>query len=304
MKRTLALSAAFCVLSRGQILEMAMSANGSELHFASGYGLRDEADRSGTSRIYHYQPEQPLVLARGERFGTVPSKPYLSDDGQTRGWFTYRACFGSCMFSIARSGLVLERNGKIFEQNGHEMRVSRNGRWFFDSGFVNLGPDPRLIDLDSGTVTLLPKVYPMHPTHAVADDGTIVTSPPGVFAGVLGGYPLSLRISPPNQPPVEIAFDDPVQSAAISVDGLRILVLTGKGALLEVDRATLTHRTLYEARESFVSFSPSARGDRVLVRDGRRLVLIDERGPQVLSAEEQVGGEVLLSGDGQTGYAM
>ena len=77
-----------------QISNLATNADGSELQFASQYRLKGEPDPTLADRIYRYLPGQPELLARTtpNTAGARPVAPYISDDGQTRGWFLNRPC--------------------------------------------------------------------------------------------------------------------------------------------------------------------------------------------------------------------
>src|SRR5262245_60064802 len=135
----------------GQFYGFAVNYDGSELQFTSSYVLKTDKEPASVPRIYRYQTGQPEELTRtGGTSFTLPTGAYLSDDGETRGLFSYVPCTGSCMIFYPRNGVVLERKGKTFTTNGQDLRVSRNGRWVFDSGFPNFGS--RLVDADSGAV--------------------------------------------------------------------------------------------------------------------------------------------------------
>lgn len=302
MKYPVALVPLLALTLNAQISNLATNADGSELQFASQYGLKGEPDPALASRIYRYVPGAPEVLARAANTADArPAAPYISDDGQTRGWFLFRPCRpsgGPCMIPRPGGGLVLTRKGETKEYFGEALRLSRNGRWLFDSGFPNFSPGTTLTDLDTGAVTRFNNLYPLHPTHAVADDGTIVTSLPGPFPGLYPGDSNTIRVSQPN---TDITLPDVVRSAAIAPNGRKLFVLTS-AKLYEIDRETLNRREIYTSEEPLVQFSLSAEGDRFLLQTANKALLIDTA--RTLHTFNGPITEVLLSPDGQTAFAI
>ncbi|MBI2689216.1 MAG: hypothetical protein HYX27_23175 [Acidobacteria bacterium] len=306
MKVALLLLAASLTVAQAQIGGLAVNADGSDLRFQASYGLREETDTSGTNRIYRYAPGQPEALARGTLFQSVlPTGAYVSDDGKTTGWFTHSPCLGPCMFATAQGGLVLTRNGKPHQYYGQTFRLSRDGRWLFDTGFLGLGSRPaQIIDLDSEASTGLPNLFPLHPAHVVANDGTIVSAPPGVRPGLFPGFPMAVRVTAPGREPIEIPFDKPVLSASITPDGGKLFVLTQPGTLWEIDRASLARRELYKSEETPVCFAPSALGDRILLQSGRRVLLVDGSAARQIYTSGEAISEILLAGDGRVAFVL
>ncbi|MBY0506216.1 MAG: hypothetical protein K2X03_20025 [Bryobacteraceae bacterium] len=297
MKHALILAAVLVTSLPGQIIELATTGDGAELHFSSGYTLRDDGGGDTgifpASRIYRYQPGTPEILAGlGGPVGPAPNKPYLSSDGQTRGWYTFQTCFGSCIIFTPRGGLTVTRQGKTSQFTGDQLRLSRNGRWLFDSGYPVVSPTfvPRLIDLETGVSRTMPRQTVSHPTHMVADDGTLVSP----FEGN------RLRVTAADSV-VDFTMPEAIISAALATDAARVLAIS-QTRLYLIDVATGTQRIVYEAQDTLTRFTLSDAGDRVLLRDGARLVRWDSAS-EARVLNEFGGGEVLLSGDGRVAYS-
>ena len=273
-----------------QIRSLTTTADGSELQFVSNYGT--PADPARLNRLYTYAPGQPLELFRAADpyVALQPQAPLLSADGRTRGMVTYSPCFGSCMFYMPRTGVVLTRNGRTFEYKaqGTTQQLSRNGRWLFDGGFPNFSA--RLIDIDSGAVTTLPATNPLHAVNAVADDGALLTtaeSDRNAVTLITGATRTTF------------ALPDAVLSAAILPDGKRMFALT-KSTLYELNPL----RELYASATPLAGFSLSASGDVILVHDGRQVIRVAPGAANPIYESPEPIQELLLTDDGQTSFLL
>jgi len=284
-----------------QITQIATSSDGAEIQFASQYGVKGEADPWLAARIYRYASGQPELLARAENIAVgQPAAPYISDDGQTRGWFLYRPCrpIGPCFIARPSGGLILTRNGKTTEYFGQTFRLSRNGRWLFDTGFPALSVGTTLTDLDTGAVTRLNNLYPLHPTHAVADDGTILSYRPGQPPGLMPGDSDTILLASPNSDSaVEVTLPSIVRSAAITPDGRKLVALTSD-TLYEIDRETRSRREIYRSEHPLIAFSLSAQGDRFVIQTATQTHIIDTT--RTLHTFQGAIAQAVLSADGLT----
>lgn len=285
---------------QAQISNLTANAGGTELQFVSNLGT--PADPARLFRLYAYTPGIPNALFRAANpyIADQPLFPILSDDGQTRGLVTYRSCFGPCMFYVPETTVDLTRNGKPNHLTalGLNIRASRNGRWIYLPN--------QLHDLDSGTFTALPSVIPLHPTHALADDGTFISSTfiPG-FHGVPLPNPNAFRLfeNARREPLVEIYLPKPILSAAISQNGQNLFALT-KNTLFAIDRQTHIPRELYTSEIPLVAFSLSATGNQVLIHNGKQATILTNGIPNQNYESPDPIQEVLLTADGQTFFVL
>ena len=241
---------------RAQSFTLASSGDGSVLHMATNLYLKGEPivfrpslPPPTSTRIYRHSAVPEIVLdAPGDRYLNTP---YVSGDGLTTGSFSYVPCFGSCMSSIPRDVVALKRAGKDFEYRGNGFRVSRNGRFVFDSGFPNLDPIPTLRDLDTNKSYEFGRVLPRHSTQSLSDEGTLLSTEPGSLAGI--GDPTTyakILLTPLGQTPILLFEGGKILPAAITSNGNFVFVLQELPAahfrLLEIDLATRIPRQLWE----------------------------------------------------------
>ncbi len=163
MTRLAVLGLLLISFSNAQSISMASSGDGAILHFASKLALRGEPVALNPVRIFR-QADPPILQVIDVRDRTI-SAPFVSSDGFTTAAFNFSTCFGPCPFAMPMDVLNLKRAGKDYVFSGNQFRVSRNGRFVFDSGFPTLDPIPTLRDLDTNLSLFVPK-NPAPPSYS------------------------------------------------------------------------------------------------------------------------------------------
>ena len=305
MTRITALTLLSLSIALAQNTSMAASADGAIFEFSTRWALRSEPLAINNTRIFRHGSPPQIRLA------AVPNVdigyPLISSDGNTVGVYTFRPCFGSCMLPTPSHSIRLERAGQSVSLGGNELRISRNGRFVFDSGFPNLHPGPYLIDLDTNQKIAFPQVLTRDVRNTLSDEGALLSTEPGLLPGIGDRSQYDeVRLTPFNQPSVTLLKGVKSSMAAITPDGSTVFVVTQSPVrLLALDTQTLTSSTLLERTASIQSISPNRDGSRLLVcRDNELLIWDRNRGWQSLLSHDEGFGESLLTDDGNIAFAL
>jgi uncharacterized protein (TIGR03437 family) len=283
---------------------MASSSDGAILHFATSNALKGEPLTLPSVRVFRHA-ETPLRQLVAPRDSRVITAPYLSSDALTTGVFTYSPCAGSCTIALPRDGLQLERNGKEYSFTAAGFRVSRNGRFVFETSFAFGMIPPTLRDLDTGNSGTPAGLLGSISAQSITNQGAVLS---------LSGT--QARLTPLGLPPLVI-FDDAtarMAGASISADGNTVAILTeippGKlqsrsyFKLLLIDVASLKSATIFEDFSTIRGLMISDDGRRLVLNRGEELVLWDRStGWRSLFSHQEAFADLLLSGDGNTVFA-
>ncbi len=297
-------------LAAGQDFSMASSADGAVLYFASKLALRGEAVVVNPVRIFQHA-DPPILQVLDVQSRTIAA-PFVSDDGLTTGAFTYSICV--CAFQIASPNAVLnlKRAGQYYVLYGNSFRVSRNGRFVFDTGFGNFPPGPNIQDLDTGLMYRLPNVVPRHSRQSISNDGALLSSEAGAIAGFGSSERLhQVLLTPRGKNPEILAEGVPVHSAAITAQGNSVfvlfeikpekLVVMSLFRLIRIDLATRERSILFEGYAELSSFTVNAEGSRLLLQSKNDVLLWDRlSGWRSLFSHEEGITESLLIDNGES----
>ena len=270
------------LLAHAQTIPLASSGDGSNFQFASNLWLKGEplvstiaAPPPILTRIYRYAT--PPVIEKNVPFNRYFLAPFISSDGLTTGSFSYFPCF-RCMGGFPRNVVTLDRAGKTDEFTGEAFRISRNGRFVFDTGFFTTAPTLR--NLDTGRKYEFERVLVRHPTQSLSDGGALLSTEPGSFAGL--GDPTTytkILLTPLGQAPEVLFEGGKILSAAITPKGNFVFVLQESPAahfrLLEIDLITRTSETLWEGDTKPLGISANADGRRLVMETAQQLLLWD-----------------------------
>lgn len=304
MTRIVVLGLILSAIASPQSIPMASSADGAILHFATSNALKGEPLALSSVRVFRHA-ETPIRQLVAPRESRVITAPYLSSDALTTGVFTYSPCAGSCTIALPRDGLQLERNGKEYSFTAAGFRVSRNGRFVFETSFAFGMIPPTLRDVDTGTSGT--------PAGLL---GSISAQPLTNQGAVLSSNATQVRLTPHGLPPLVI-FDDAtarMAGASISAEGNTVAVLTeippGKlqsrpyFKLLLFEVATLKSETIFEGFSTIRGVMISDDGRRLVLNRDEELVLWDRStGWRSLLTHREKFADLLLSGDGNTVFA-
>lgn len=291
-----------------QLISMASSADGSVLDFSSRLALKQEPLALDGNRIYRYGETPELRVGKIE--GVDINYPILSADAQTYGTYTFTPCFGSCMIANPRDRIYLTRNGVSTILYGNQLRLSRNGRFAFNSGFPSLSPAPNMRDLDTGTVHNFPTVLSRHTRNAISDAGTIITTEAGKLAGI--GDPKDYEqvlLSPFGNPSQLIFKGRNVHFATITPQGKSVFLVHESSPnfyrLLEIQHESGSQSLLWEGDAQPMNIMPSQDGQRLLMQRKDHLLLWDRQtGWKSLAYLEEGFSEALLSDNGSVVFAI
>lgn len=221
---------------------LALSSDGAELLFTSSLLLRTEALRTlPTSRVYRFAPSRPLIESEAPN-GEIYDGPFLSSTGNTVAKYCRKAIFSGR--PILFDGVCIAGTFHL----GDLPRFSRNGRYLLLR--------PKLLDLTSGTSATMPEINPLHVHNAISDEGAIVTHL---------GNPRIVALYRTGEPPRVIYEGEAVTQAGISPDG-RFAFLRAGFALVEIDLANNTRRTIYQTDNDHYTFQLSSDASRVMIR--------------------------------------
>lgn len=281
---------------------LAASGNGDRLHFISYASLPDEARVAPYRRVFRM--EVTPVPIRYEVVNQILSEPFLSSDAETEGVFAELPCSGSCMIARPTHYLKLTRKGQDFEFFGNGLRISRNGRFVYDTGFPSLHPGPRIFDLDSGEVLRMPSLLTWSIRHAVSDTGAVLSTDVVSLPGV--GEPSAYRkvLVTPYGGASRLLFEgEGVLGATLSPSGEYVVVArrleAGGYALLQFDLGKGSQSTLWEGDQAPRKLETSADGSKVLLGFSDELLLWERgMGWRHLLSHSEGFGELLLSDDG------
>jgi uncharacterized protein (TIGR03437 family) len=288
------LLALFAAAASAQPETLALSSDGAELYFYSDLQLREEARRtSTTSRIYRYSPVAPLLAYEGNnslRYSGV----FLSTNPDIQGQYCTQAQLS--LRPIFFNGLCVCRQQRCSFYLGESTRISRNGRFLFQSD---------LLDLETGQLYPLPdNLRPLHHHNALSDDGTLLTYflPPTAEPG----KNLGISLVRPGEPQRMIYQGGNVSLAAISPDGRYAFVRAespeGRISLIEIDISTNAQRTIFSTDNDLFHFSLDSNASHVLIRYYQALSLWDRTTNTVrrLADTEDLIRSAVLSDDGST----
>lgn len=300
-----------------QPITMASSADGAIFEFTGPWALRGEPIALNENRLFRHGSETPSVLREGtpDRFLAFS---LVSSDGKTNAAYSYIPCLGVCSLPRPSHEIEVSRDGKRTKLTGNQFRMSRNGRFLFDTGFPNFSEGPLLRDLDTGTPQAFPRVLTRHIRHSIADNGTMLTTEAGLFAGI--GDPSLYRqvLLTPFGKPSELLYeasDSRIVGAAIAADGQTVFVLTsittGKWfyqtfyKLISIDVCTRQQKILLDMYLNVVDFSLNTTGNRLLMQTNNSLLIWDQAtGWKNLLTHDEGFSESQLTDDGSTAFAI
>lgn len=278
---------------------MASSADGAILHFTTGNALKGEPLALNPVRVFRHA-ETPIPQPIEIRDSRVITGPYLSGDALTTGVFSYYPCSGSCMGSLPRNLLQIQRNGKEHSFQAAGFRVSRNGRFVLETSFGFGIIAPTLRDLDTGLSGNPSRMLSGFSSQALTNQGA-----------VLSFNDTQVRITPLGLPP-QIIFDGSgIADALISADGDTVAVLThippgnlqfrANYELLVIDVPTLRKSSIFQGVSTIKGLAISDDGHRLVLNRANELVLWDRTsGWRSLFTHEEKFGDALLTGGGNT----
>lgn len=298
MVRLLVVWFALCSVALGQLVSLATNQDGSDFRFVRRVALRTESAAATGPRVFRHGAEpQPLSY---DLTSQVIASPIVSSDGLTTGIYTTTPCFGSCMIARPNHMVELARRGASARFYGYDLRVSRNGRFLFDSGFPSLHPGPYVLDLDTDQKVAMPNVLTRSVRNALTDDGALLSTEPGKMAGI--GDPADyhrLLLTPFGGEPRTIYDGRRVSFASITPDG-KSVVLVDERQLLRIDLATGQRTVLLEGWDFTIrQMEIDATASRVLLLLDKQLLLWQAAtGWSSLYYHDEWLGEALLTDDG------
>ena len=287
---------------------MASSADGAILDFSSRLALKQEPLALNGNRIYRHGETTELRVSKIE--SVEIGYPLLSANAQTYGTYTYTLCSGFCSIAQPSHRMHPTRNGVSTILYGNQLRLSRNGRFAFNSGFPSLSPAPNMRDLDTGTVHNFPSVLSRHTRNAISDEGTIVTTEAGKLAGIGDPNDYEQVLLTPFGKPLQLIFKGRnVHFAAITPQGKSVFLVHESSPdfyrLLEIQPESGSQSLLWEGTAQPLNIQPSHDGQRLLMQRKDQLLLWERQtGWKSLAYLEEGFSESLLSDNGSVVFAI
>ena len=282
--------------SSAQYESLGISKDGNVILFTSQLLLRGEENRTAlASRMYRYaavKPEVEVEAPGDERFVGA----FLSTDGRTVGQYCKKTDTG--FRPITNDGLCLTRLGERTFYPGVSTRISRNGRFLFQSGTPAV-----LRDLDTGESYPMLDLRPLHTNNLISDNGSHVS----LMRRMEGDLdPQSLSLTRPGGNQRRIYTGQSIIAAAISPDSRYVFVRDdspdGVSSLIELDVDSGKLRTIFQTVNDNFSFTLSQNASRVMIRCYQALSIWDRTTDAVRRIADSPGLIVsaIMSDDGGT----
>lgn len=286
---------------------LAADSTGAQFSFVTPLSLRGEPSTLGQPQVYRHLPTGPQRVAY--RFDSrLARTPFLSTSGDVTGYFSYSPCFGPCSIARPSDQVEVTRNGATTLEFGNLFRLSRNGRYLLNAGFANL-TTPSILDLDTKTRHTLPNVLPRSFRNTITDDGALLSTEPGIFAGIgdLANYS-QLLLTPFGGAPKLLYTAPAMRFAAITPDGATVVLLATQPTirLIRLDVATGQQQLLLDGLSATPhSLEIDQTASRILLRLDQQLLLWDTaRGWSSLLWHDESLTDSLLTDDGSTVFTI
>ncbi len=291
-----------------QYVSIASNSDGSIFRFAGRLALKDEPLTLNTWRIYQHGASPSVITVQSGNL--FPAEALISADGLSQGTYLYRECRGSCMLATPAHIVDIVRAGSQTKLTGNEFRLSRNGRFLYDSGFPVFDAIPTMHDLDTGETRSYPPYLTRHRRHSISDDGALLSTEESAFVGLGDVKTFHKVLLTPFGKPSQLIYEGTnIPLALINAAGDTVILLQQVEPkhfrLLEVRVDTRAQSTLWEGEIEPANLNVSSDGNRVLMQWPNQLLIWDRTsGWRSLFTHDEGIRESLLTDNGNAVFAV